>query len=141
MLHLSACDLAASEHVSICSWTCMADWLLLHILARMVILSQHWYNSSAGDGSLLSMGIARSPSKARCGLAPVYLACWSACLADLTHALANPLTVGSADLRFHVRCPKLYRSQQTEHLHTVGRCQSKGLWGCLALKTSLSTVK
>ena len=69
----------------------MADGLLLHILARMVVLSRHWYNSSAGDGSLLLMGVARRASKARCGSAPLYLARWSACLADLTHASANPL--------------------------------------------------
>ena len=50
-------------------------------------------------------------------------------------------TVGSADLRFHVRCPKIYRSQQTEHSHIVGCCQSEGLWGCHALKTSLSAVR
>ena len=91
LLHFSACALADLERVSICSWTCMADGLLLHILARMVVLSRHWYNSSAGDGSLLSMGVARRASKARCGSAPLYLARWSACLADLTHALANPL--------------------------------------------------
>ena len=70
---------------------CVADGSLLHILAGMVVWSQHWYNSSDGDRSLLSMGIARSASKARCGLAPLYLAHWSACLADLTHASANPL--------------------------------------------------
>ena len=69
----------------------MADGLLLHILAGMVVQSRHWYNSSAGDGSLLWMGIARRASKARCGSAPLYLAHWSACLADLTHASANPL--------------------------------------------------
>ena len=69
----------------------MAAGSLLHILARMVVLSQHWYNSSAGDGSLLLMGIARSASKARCGSAPLYLAHWSACLIDLTHASANLL--------------------------------------------------
>ena len=69
----------------------MADGLLLCILARMVVLSWHWYNSSAGDGSLLSMGIAQRASQARCGLAPLYLAHWSASLADLTHASANPL--------------------------------------------------
>ena len=91
LLHLSACDLAASEHVSICSQTCMADGLMLRILAGMVVLSRHWYNSSAGDGSLLSMGVAQRASKARCGSAPLYLARWSACLADLTHASANPL--------------------------------------------------
>ena len=69
----------------------MADGLLLHILARMVDLSQCWYNSSAEDGSLLLMSIAWSASKARCGLAPLYLAHWSACLADLTHVSTNPL--------------------------------------------------
>ena len=68
---------------------------LLHILAGMVVLSQHWYNSSAGDGSLVSIGIAQNASKARCGLALLYLAHWSACLTDLTHALAvNPLECG-----------------------------------------------
>ena len=90
LLDLSACDLTALECVSICSQTCMADGLLLHILAGMVVLSRCWYNSSAGDGSLLSMGIARRASKARCGSAPLYLAHWSACLADLTHTSANP---------------------------------------------------
>ena len=72
----------------------MADGSLLHILARMVVLIQHWYNSSAGDGSLLLMGIAWSASKARCGLAPLYLDHWSACLADLTQTSANPLDCG-----------------------------------------------
>ena len=72
----------------------MADGLLLDILARMVLLSQHWYNSSAGDGSLVSMGVAKSASKARCGLALLYLAHWSACLTDLMHALVKPLDCG-----------------------------------------------
>ena len=72
----------------------MADGSLLHILAGMVVQSQCWYNSSAGDGSLVSMGVAQSASKARCGLAPLYLACWSVCLMDLTHASANPLDCG-----------------------------------------------
>ena len=72
----------------------MADGLLLCILARMVVLSQHWYNSYAGDDSLLSMGIVQRASKARCGLAPLYLAHCSACLADLTHASTNPLDCG-----------------------------------------------
>ena len=72
----------------------MADGSLLHILARLVVLSQHWYNSSAGDGSLLLIAIAWRASKARCGLAPLYLAHWSACLADLTQASANPLDCG-----------------------------------------------
>ena len=50
----------------------MADGLLLCILARMVVLSQHWYNSSAGDGTLVSMGVAQSASKASCGLALLF---------------------------------------------------------------------
>ena len=72
----------------------MADGSLLYILARMVVLSRHWYNSSAGDGSLVSMGVAQSASRVRCGLAPLYLALWSACLTDLMHASANPLDCG-----------------------------------------------
>ena len=71
----------------------MADGLLLHILARMVVLSWHWYNS-AGDGSLVSMGVAQNASKARCGLALLYLAHWSACLRDLMHASAKSLDCG-----------------------------------------------
>ena len=66
----------------------MADGWLLHILARMVVLSWHWYNS------LVSMGVACSASKVRCGLAPLYLAHWSVCLMDLMHAVANPLDCG-----------------------------------------------
>ena len=80
--------------MSICSQTCGAAGSLLHILVRMVVLSWHWYNSSAGDGSLVLIGVAQSASKARCGLALLYLACWSACLMDLTHASANPLDCG-----------------------------------------------
>ena len=72
----------------------MADGLLLHILAGMVVLSQHWYNSSAGDGSLVSMGVAQNTSKASCRLAPLYLAHWSVCLVDVMHALANLLDCG-----------------------------------------------
>ena len=72
----------------------MADGSLLRILARMVVLSEHWYNSSVGDGSLVSMGVARSTSKGSWGLAPLYLALWSACLTDLTHASVNPLDCG-----------------------------------------------
>ena len=72
----------------------MADGSLLHILARMVVLSWHWYKGSAGDGSLVLMGVAWSASKASCGSALLYLACWSACLTDLTHALANLLDGG-----------------------------------------------
>ena len=60
----------------------------------MVVLSWHWYNSSAGDGSLVSIGVAWSASKARCGSTLLYLAHWSACLTDLMHALANPLDCG-----------------------------------------------
>ena len=77
--------------MSICSQTCMADGLLLHILAGMVVLSWHWYNSSAGDGSLVLMGVAQSASKVSCGSAPLYLVHWSACLTDLMHASANTL--------------------------------------------------
>ena len=69
----------------------MDDGSLLQILARMVVLGQHWYNSSAGDGSFVSMGVAQSASKASCGLGLLYLAHWSACLMDLMDALANPL--------------------------------------------------
>ena len=72
----------------------MADGLLLCILAGMVVLSWHWYNSSAGDGSLVSMGVAWSASKMRCGSALLYLAHWSVCLMDWMHALANPLDCG-----------------------------------------------
>ena len=63
----------------------------MQILAGMVVLSWHWYSSSAGDGSLVSMGVAQSASKESCGLALLYLACWSACLMDLMYALTNPL--------------------------------------------------
>ena len=72
----------------------MADGSLLHILAKMVVLSLHWYNSSAGDGSWVLIGVARSASKARCGSASLYLAHWSACLTDLMYASANPLDCG-----------------------------------------------
>ena len=72
----------------------MDDGSLLQILARMVILSWHWYNSSAGDGSLVLMGVAQSASRASCGSVPLYLAHWSACLTDLMHALANLLDCG-----------------------------------------------
>ena len=36
----------------------MNDGSLLQILAGMLVLSQHWYNSSAGDGNLVLMGAA-----------------------------------------------------------------------------------
>ena len=72
----------------------MADGSLLHIMAGMVVLSLHWYNSSAGDGSLVSMGVAQSASKVSCGSALLYLAHWSACLMDLMNASANPLDCG-----------------------------------------------
>ena len=72
----------------------MDDGSLLWILAGMVVLSRHWYNSAAADGSLVSMGVALSASKASCGSAPLYLAHWSMCLTDLMHALANPLDCG-----------------------------------------------
>ena len=94
LLHLSACASDDSEHASICSWTCGAAGSLLHILAGMVVLSRCWYNISTGDGSLVSIGVAQSASKARCGLALLYLAHWSTCLMDLMHASANPLDCG-----------------------------------------------
>ena len=72
----------------------MDDGSLLQILAGMVVLSRQWYNSSAGDGSLVSMGVSWSASRASCGSAPLYLAHWSACLMDLMHASANPLDCG-----------------------------------------------
>ena len=77
----------------------------------MVVLSQHWYNSSAGDGSLVLIVVAQSASKARCGLAPLYLAHWSACLTNLMHASAIHWIEGNVGLRFHVICPKIYRSR------------------------------
>ena len=108
----------------------MADGSLLHILARMVVLRWHWYNSSAGEGSLVLMGVAWIASKVSWGSAPLYLARWSACLTDLMHA-SVPIhwIVSNADLRFHVICPKIYRSWQTGHLHIVGHCHSEGLLG------------
>ena len=69
----------------------MDDGSLLQILARMVVLCWCCYNRSAGDGSLVSMGVAQSASKVSCGLAPLYLAHWSACLTDLMHASVHPL--------------------------------------------------
>ena len=72
----------------------MDDGSLLQILTGMVVLSQHWYNSSVADGSLVLMGVAWSASKVSCGSALLYLACWSACLTDLMHALVNPLDCG-----------------------------------------------
>ena len=72
----------------------MEDGPLLQILAGMVVLSWHWYNGSAQDGSLVLMGVARSASKVSCGLALLYFAHWNACLTDLMHALANPLDCG-----------------------------------------------
>ena len=72
----------------------MDDGSLLQILVRMVVLSRCWYNSSAGDGSLVSMGVVQSASRVSCGLALLYFAHWSACLTDLMHAPANPLDSG-----------------------------------------------
>ena len=37
--------------------------------------------------------------------------------------------------------PQDIQSLQTGHSHIVGHCQSRGLWGCHALKTSLSAVR
>ena len=84
----------------------MADRSLLHILARIVVLSQHWYNSSAGDGSLVLMGVTQSTSKASCGLALLYLAHWIVCLMDLMHASANPLDCGLCGLEVSCVMPQ-----------------------------------
>ena len=72
----------------------MDDGSLLQIMARMVVLSHHLYNSSAGDGSLVLMGVAQSASRVSCRSALLYLAHWSSCLMDLMHALANLLDCG-----------------------------------------------
>ena len=50
--------------------------------------------SSAGDGSLASMGVAQSTKRASCGSAPLYLAHWSACFTGFTHNSANPFNCG-----------------------------------------------
>ena len=93
---LSACDLEASRvgvnfvHKSggLLDWYC-------GILAGMVVLIWHWYSSSAGDGSLASMGVTQSTKRVSCGSAPLYLVlCWSACFMDFTHASANPFDCG-----------------------------------------------
>ena len=63
---LSACELKVSEQVTICLQTCRAAWSVLQILAGMVVLSQHWYRSSAGDGSLASIGVVQSARRVSC---------------------------------------------------------------------------
>ena len=50
--------------------------------------------SSAGDGSLALIGVAQSAIRVSCGLALLYLACWSACFTDFTCASANPFDCG-----------------------------------------------
>ena len=42
----------------------------------------------------------------RCGLALLYLACWSACLMELMHALANPLDCGQYGLEVSCVMPQ-----------------------------------
>ena len=86
----SACDLEALVQTSICSRIWRAAGSVLQILAGMVVLIWHQYRSSTGDGSLALMGIAQSAKRASCGLAPLYLECWSTCFMDFMHALANP---------------------------------------------------
>ena len=88
--HLSACDLKALEQVAICSWTCRAAGSVFWILAGMVVLSCHWYRSSAGERRLALIGVALSSRRVSCRLAPLHLAHWSACFTDFTHASANP---------------------------------------------------
>ena len=87
---LSTCDLKVSVQISICSWTWRAAGSVLWILAGMVVLSWHWYRSSAGDGSMASIWVAQSPRRVNCGSAPLYLAHWNTCFTDFTHASANP---------------------------------------------------
>ena len=91
---LSACALKASEQVSIPLQTWRAAGSVLWILAGMVVLSWHWYRSSAGDGSLVSIGVAQSARRVSCRSALLYLAHWSACFTDFTHASANPFDCG-----------------------------------------------
>ena len=62
--------------------------------AGMVVLIWHWYRSSAGDGSLVSMGVAQSNKRASCGSVPLYLAHWRGSLMEFTHASANPFNCG-----------------------------------------------
>ena len=71
-----------------CTWRAAGS--VLQILTGMVVLIWHWYRSSAGDGSLASMGVARIAKRVSCGSMPLYLACWSACFTDFTHASVNP---------------------------------------------------
>ena len=87
---LYACDLEVSEQASIHSQIWMTAGLVLQILAGIVVLIWHWYRSSAGDRSLVSMGVAQSAKRASCGSAPLYLAHWSACFKDFIHTSANP---------------------------------------------------
>ena len=91
---LSVFDLEASEWASIHSQIWRTARSVLQILAGMVVLIWHQYRSSAGDGNLALMGVAQSTKRVSCGLAPLYLACWSACLTDFTHASANPFDIG-----------------------------------------------
>ena len=91
---LSTCDLEASEWASNCSQIWRAARSVLQILAGMVVLIWHQYRSSAGEGSLALMGVAWSAKRVCCGLVPLYLAHWSACFMDLTHASVNPFNCG-----------------------------------------------
>ena len=91
---LSACDFMASEQATIHSQIWLAARSVLQILAGMVVLIWCWYRSSAGDGSLASMGVAQSAKRASCGSVPLYLVHWSACFMDFTDASANPFDCG-----------------------------------------------
>ena len=67
---------------------------VLQILTGMVVLNWHWYRSSAGDGSLASIGVGQSARRVSCRLVLLYIACWSACFTNFTHASANPFDCG-----------------------------------------------
>ena len=141
LLHLSACDLVASDCVSICSWTCMADGSLLHILARMVVLSWHWYNCSAGDGSLMSMGLALSASRASCWIGTAVLGSLECMFDGLDACLGKSIGLWVMQTWGFVCHTPRYTESWTGHSHIVGHCQSEGLPGCHALSISLSVVR
>ena len=69
-------------------------WVSLWILAGIVALGWHWYRGSADDGGLALIDVAQSARRVSCGSAPLYLAHWSACFTDFTHASVNPFHCG-----------------------------------------------
>ena len=141
LLHLLACGLAASEHVSICPWTCMDDgpcwrswpewlfWVSIGTIALLGMEAWCWWES-------LRVLAGQAADQHCCTWLVGVCVGWTWCMPLQIHWI-----VGNADLRFCVLCPKIYRSWQTGHLHIVGHCQSEGLWGCHALRTSLSAAR